>query len=67
MKIKDEDYFDEEDKSILNLSYKEQSSEPSQELTLIVTFNDTKAISPDIREPDTLEVDIILPKLVVDA
>ena len=32
-----------------------------------MTFNDTSAISSDIREPDILMVEIIRPELIVDA
>ena len=36
-------------------------------MTIFVDFNDKKAITSDIREPDTLIVEIVRPELIVDA
>ena len=67
MSVKDAEEFDEEEKSIKSLTYKKVDSEASQEISIVVEFNDNRAISSDIREPDVLIVELIRPELIVDA
>lgn len=67
VRIEDEEDFDQEDKSIKSVAYQVSESEQSQEIALLITFNDTKAISSNIIEPDSLIVEILRPDLIIDA
>ena len=68
MSVKDAEEFDEEEKFIKSLTYKKvEREEANQEISIFVEFNDHRAISSDIREPDVLIVEILRPELIVDA
>ena len=60
MKVKNSDDDYEQDKSIGSVTFspKQEGINLTKELTLEVAFNDIKAITSDIGEPDTLVVEL---------
>lgn len=67
MRVKDADVYEEEDKSIKRVTFKETEVDNPKKLTLSVAFGDTKTISSDLKEPDVLQVELLLPEIIIDA
>ena len=67
MSVEDAEEFGEEEKFIKSLTSKKVEKEANQEISIFIEFNDHRAISSDIRDPDVLIVELLLPELIVDA
>ena len=52
VKVKDAEEFDEDEKYIKSMTYLKAEGEASKEITLAIVFNDYKAITSDVYEPD---------------
>ena len=50
--MKDAEEFDEDEKYIKSMTYLKAEGEASKEITLAIVFNDYKAITSDVYEPD---------------
>ena len=65
--VEDAEELGEEKKFIKSMTYKKVEREASQEISIFLEFNDHRAISSDIRDPDFLIVELLQPELIVDA
>lgn len=64
VEVVDDDPSDEIDKKVAKITL---DSVSDSQLSMTVTFNDPKAISKDLAEPDKLKVSILKPSLFIDA